>query len=132
MGIDYQKDDALFSFVDYMRCNFHCYQHIHQFLCYVYVPKCDPVLKKVIHPCREMCREAKKAPCDHYQKNFEHINCDYLPSLRGDISCIYKRVFCMNPSTVTNAIVIANGNFLYDRVEYFCDEGFEIVGKKNC
>ena len=32
-----------------------CYQHFLEVGCYAVVPKCDPVSRQVIHPCKEMC-----------------------------------------------------------------------------
>ena len=134
-GMEYQRDDHLFlfdrlKFVDF----FKCYQHLHEFLCYEVVPKCDPVLKQVIHPCREMCQDAKNA-CDP-NGFFDFINCNYLPSLGGDIPCFYEPVFCRAPAIVENATVKTNSSrsfehFMYDTAEYSCGERFEMVGNKN-
>ena len=122
--------------MDYLRYNLNCYQHLHEYLCYEIVPKCDPVLDKVIPPCREMCHEVFYACFLHtLPPTFPWANCDYLPSIRGNITCFYDPVFCMAPPIVKNSTVKTNnterGYFLNDTVEYSCDEGYEIVGNKS-
>ena len=61
------------------------------------------------------------------------MNCDYLPSLAGEIPCFYKPVFCSHPPRVKNAIEITEyGNWgLHDIATYSCDEGYQIVGNKS-
>ena len=51
MGEEYETDEHLFwinrfSIVDGFRYILDCYQHLHEFLCYVFVPKWDPVQNK--------------------------------------------------------------------------------------
>ena len=65
--------------------------------------------------------------------NLEWLNCDYLPSLGGEISCFYEPVFCTAPPRVKNARVKTNStehleHFLYDRAKYSCNKGYKIVG----
>ena len=67
---------------------------------------------------------------------FDFINCNYLPSLGGDIPCFYEPVFCRDPPEVMNATVKTNSSrsfehLLYDRAEYSCDEGFEMAGNNS-
>ena len=134
MGIEYQEDLGKinrFTYLDLLRYMPHCYQHLHEFLCYVVVPKCDPELKQVIPPCKEMCQDANDA-CN----NLERLNCDYLPSLGGEISCFYEPVFCTAPPTVKNARVKTNSteylnHFLYDRAKYSCNKGYKIIGNNS-
>ena len=106
MGIEYERDEHLFWFdrfitVDVFRLLVHCYQYRHEFLCYVAVPKCDPVSIHVIHPCREMCQGAKIA-CGRVGF-YKHLNCSTLPSKDENITCIYERMFCRAPPKVKNA-----------------------------
>ena len=64
MGMTYQGDFGKinrFTYLDLLRYMPHCYQHLHEFLCDVVVPKCDPELKQVIPPCKEMCQDANNA-----------------------------------------------------------------------
>ena len=139
MGKEYGRDEHLtwikhFSFLNPFRYILDCYQHLHEFLCYVFVPKFDPVSKQVIHPCREMCQDVKNA-CDLFRL-FVYLKCSYLPSLRGDVPCFYDPVFCGFPPLVKNATVKTNssrpsGHFLNDTAEYSCDESFEMVGNRN-
>ena len=135
-----------------------CYQHLQELACYTLVPKCDPVTKQVIHPCREMCYDLRTA-CSKirlhkntylsdsipYVPSGEnsiivdtssyHLDCNYLPSLRGDIPCLYKTVTCKTPPLVKNATIFNvsmdyNNYSVLDTIEYSCNEGFEIIGNK--
>ena len=38
--------------------------------------------------------------------SYIEFDCDYLPSLRGDIPCFYKPVTCKSPPSVQNAAMI--------------------------
>ena len=92
-----------------------CYQHLQELMCHIVVPKCDPVSGQVIHPCREMCYDFKNA-CSkitlsmsiYLSEKMPHIktnnnkmvlditaigaDCEYLPSSRDNISCLYKPI----------------------------------------
>ena len=63
------------------------------------------------------------------------FDCDYLPSLEGDIPCFSKNVTCKTPPTVKNATML-NTSVTYeiysvlDTVDYSCSEGFQMVGNK--
>ena len=83
--------------------NMSCYQHRVEFLCYMFVSKCDPNSKRIIPPCREMCHDYKNG-C--YQG--APFDCDYLPPLVGDVPCFYEPVWCKDPPTVKNALVFTN------------------------
>ena len=68
-GIEYQMEENLslirrIKIIEAIRYILFCYQNIREFFCHVQVPKCDPLLKQVIHPCREMCYDAQNA-CGH-------------------------------------------------------------------
>ena len=62
------------------------------------------------------------------------IDCDYLPSLNGDIPCFYKPVICESPPVVKNATIVStnykqNDTYsVFDRVEYSCDKDFKLIG----
>ena len=134
-----------------------CYQHMWEFACYTILPKCDPVMAQVMHPCREMCWDVvsscwpkwlhllsgidsdsryKSYNVDFmYLLNMSHlINCDYLPFFNGSIPCFYKPVTCGSPPDVTDGIVMVNVTEkdvyqLHDVVQYACvDNSFEMVG----
>ena len=89
------------------------------------------MLNKVISPCKEMCYEAYYACSPRTYPP----DCDYLPSVGGNISCMHDPVFCMAPPIVKHSTMKINntelGYFLNDTVEYFCDEGYEMVGNKS-
>ena len=67
------------------------------------------------------------------------IDCNYLPSINGDIYCFYKPISCSNPPTVDHATLSTDYErrskySLFDTVEFTCDEGFEMIGHSiiNC
>ena len=119
-------------------------------ICYIILPKCDPVTKQVIHPCREMCQDLSEG-CwmklmnklarmgsefreNHWSWYLDFISsvdkvnlidCDYLPSIHSSIPCFYKAVTCDSPPDVTNGTVILNTTQkddyqLHDVVQYRC------------
>ena len=102
---------------------FECLDHVIPFICYVYLPKCDPVSKQVIHPCREMCHDYLNT-CGNILGEIR--DCNYLPSSNGDIPCIHHLVRCTAPPIVENATVVSTN----DTAEYSCSEGFTLVGNK--
>ena len=126
-----------------------CYQHLLELACYVVVPKCDPGSRQVIHPCREMCHDFRTA-CSKITLHKTDVlseenivldlssvdfDCDYLPSLHGDIQCHYNPVTCKSPPVVKNAVA-QNMSMDYknysalDTVEYSCNRGFLIESNK--
>ena len=42
--------------------------------------------------------------------SFDPFDCDYLPSLNGDIPCFYKPVSCKPPPVVKNATLVSTNN----------------------
>ena len=138
-----------------------CHQHFSEALCYISLPKCDPVTKQVIHPCKEMCRDivegcwkkwlhliAKMEPGFSLSRrfNFDHIssidthqliNCDYLPAHHGSIPCFYKPVTCDSPPDVTNGAALLNTTQkdvyqLHDVVQYArVNETLKMVGNES-
>ena len=134
-----------------------CHDKLYQALCYVLVPKCDPIYNTTTHLCKEMCEDimegcmdtvlSKKAslrmPYQHLWKAWTKINlsnlfsCDYLPSRHEPIPCFYKPVVCTSPPNVTNAITVAS-NRTYEaktQVEYSCESDqyqMEGNGKITC
>ena len=124
-----------------------CYQHSSELGCHFIVPECDSESKQVIHPCREMCHDFMKAcskitfrvgiKARHISSDVKvrtYGDCDYLPTLNGDIPCFYKSVSCELPTGIKNAIIIANNSekkdtySVFDTLEYSCDEGFSFKG----
>ena len=94
------------------------------FDCYVLIPKCDPVSKQMIHPCREMCHDFLNA-CNYM---FGYLyNCDYLPPRDGIIPCLYGPLSCTAPPIVKNATVVS----INDTAQYSCSEGLTLVGNKS-
>ena len=135
-----------------------CYQHLKELVHFGTVPKCDPVTKQVTQACREMCHDFTtacskitlpinahfsgkilKETTEDYKIEVDFnstsygINCEYLPSLNGNIPCLYKPVTCKSSPLVKNSAVLnySNNNNYYsvwDTIDYSCNEGYEIEG----
>ena len=129
-----------------------CYQHVWEVVCYIFLPKCDPIGQQVIHPCQETCLDLLEGCLKkiedllkgidsefRYNSDFyathlpslnmsREINCDYLPSINNSIHCFYKSVTCDSPPFVQNGIMTVNdtqknGYQLHDMVSYTCING---------
>ena len=125
-----------------------CHKHSWEFACHIILPKCDPLTKQVIYPCREMCWSFVNG-CREKIRNFgnllstrsvnisELVNCNYLPSINDSIPCFYKPVTCDPAPDVTNGTRILNTTQketyeLHDAVTYACiNETFKMVGNKS-
>ena len=159
-------DESIYPYKEYFRHGIYseavsywertCYQHMRKAACYVFIPKCDPVSQKVMHPCSEMCWDLIKGCWQEFLDvivrlgalsrlgNYEKfspladkqtvINCDYLPSHYGSVPCFYKPVTCDSPPDVTNGTTILNSSqkdvyHLPDVVKYTCvNDTFEMRG----
>ena len=138
-----------------------CYQHLWEVICYIVLPKCEPVTEQVVHPCREMCWNFVEGCWQKFQDTLQGIDtrfltdshkfllslslsdkvqiidCDYLPSSNGNISCFYKPVTCDSPPDVTNSTRMLNATqkavyHLHDVVQYTCiNETFEVRGNSS-
>ena len=133
-----------------------CYQLVNEVLCYTIVPKCDPIKKQVIHPCKEMCEDIKDgcmATANSFLQKASSIigpflndwklaakrhpstwlNCDYLPA-KGSVPCFYKPVTCHPPPNVTNAFIVNMLDFndtyvATSQAEYSCqNKEFQMNG----
>ena len=112
-----------------------CYQHKVELFCYMRLPKCDPVSKKIIPPCAEMCYDYLNG-CQPQDSLFQAENCNYLPSWNGDVSCFYDTILCNVPPTVRNANFLINyirkgGHYLPITAEYTCNKEFQLIGNKS-
>ena len=127
---------------------------MNEVLCYVVLPKCDPVNNAVIHPCRELCQDMKDGCLDIFisllrkassvkenllvdwkvlakREPSTWFNCNYLPSRYGSIPCFYTPVTCDAPPNVTNAVVVQYNRTheAKTQTEYSCDsDKFQMEG----
>ena len=112
-----------------------CYQHLSEVVCYIMLPKCDPVTQQILHPCREMCYDLVEGywimlknllvimgyelkynnrPNHFYNTYISSLNiaqkltCDYLPSVTENVPCFYKPMSCDSPPIDSNIIRIRN------------------------
>ena len=128
-----------------------CYQHLQEFLCYVFTPKCDPDTRRMVPPCRESCLDFLNGCVTHAlhvspelrsimadlmeelpsSDIYNSINCNYLPPVNGNIPCFYKPVFCPPPPTIKNGFKgnISNISTPYplDSIqEYVCQDKYKM------
>ena len=130
------------------------YKILNQVMCYVIVPKCDPINNQVIHPCKEMCTNMKDGwmaktflqesllkesvlpalRAVEIRNTSKWFDCDYLPSKHGSIPCFYESLTCDAAPNVENAIMDDRLNFnkIYKakaQVEYSCaNDQFQMKG----
>ena len=88
-----------------------CYQHFDEWMCYLFLPKCDLENKTMVVPCKEGCQELEEAcflglDLSTISVFRDKYDCDYLPSMYGPIPCFYKPVTCDLPPNVTNAEIV--------------------------
>ena len=137
-----------------------CYAHLKELTCYVMFPKCDPLARQVVHPCRETCEEMRDACRDIVLSllhnitstkyvgaiNWKYIlnidpslwwNCSYLPSAGGSIPCFYKSVTCSAPPRIPNASQnkelnsTRSSHTAMSTLEYTCQNAtFQMEGNK--
>ena len=87
-----------FDFYLFKLLNYHatCYQHTQELLCGMLIPKCDPNSKQVIVPCSEMCHDFRTG-CNNFNNYLNYLipyDCNYLPSLSGNVPCFYESISC--------------------------------------
>ena len=103
-----------------------CYQHLHEFLCNVFTPKCDIFTERMVPPCRESCLDFLNGCVTHvlsispklrsimpHLKSsdiYNSINCNYLPPASGSTPCFYKPVYCAAPPTINNGFKVNVSN----------------------
>ena len=128
MGVSpMQIDSSLFNG---WRYSSKCYQHIDELACYIFYPKCDPVSEQTIPPMPRNVPAMLKL----HVVSFEWVNCNDLPSSRGNVPCTYERVFCDDPPYVEHATVETHPPwgtfFLHATAEYTCNKEYKMEGNK--
>ena len=134
-----------------------CYKYLNELVCRIAYPECNPITKQVIHVCKETCNEILEGCFENAMSTLQkvkksglpfswnwrepinlrqEVDCDYLPSLSGQVPCYYKPVACDPPPNVTNARITngtdCNGSCLAkSKVEYECvDETLQMEGNR--
>ena len=112
-----------------------CYKHKVELFCYMRLPKCDPVSKKIIPPCAEMCYDYLNG-CQPHDSLFKTENCDYLPSWKGDVPCFYEPILYNVPTRVRNAYFVISyirkgEHYLPITAQYACNKKFQLMGNKS-
>ncbi len=83
-----------------------CYKYFGEAICLALYPNCDTKTGTILPICRETCTDGLNA-CSHLsvlESNFSKLfNCNYLPSVFGNIPCFNKNVTCGDPPEVPNA-----------------------------
>ena len=129
-----------------------CYQHLPEFLCYVFTPKCDPNKRRMVPPCRESCLDFLNGCVMHplhvspelrfimadfveelpSRDVYNSINCSYLPPANENTPCFYKPVFCPPPPTIKNGFKVNVSNLsipypLDSTQEYVCQDQYKMA-----
>ncbi len=125
-----------------------CYKYYFEAVCFGLYPNCNSKAGTILPACRETCVDAVNGCRNNpvYGRDFFLLNCNYLPSVFGNIPCFYDNVTCGDPPDVPNAHLITNhynassgDNFVvnlfsnsypvHSEFEYSCtDETFSLEG----
>ena len=121
-----------------------CYKFLLEILCYIFSPKCDVTRGVTIPLCRENCwdfmngceRLIRKKVIDYTSDIKDFLNCDYLPTMGGDVKCFYKAVTCDAPQKIHNGKIeggaITIGTYpLHSQLTIMCvNETFIVKGNR--
>ena len=125
---DHKSVYRILKLVNIQFLDYNCYQYLHEILCYVFTPKCDPNTERMVPPCRESCFDFLNGCVSdvlslsprlqmlipdlvgNFTQSdiFNAVNCNYLPSVNGSIPCFYKPVTCPAPPAVKNGFLLNN------------------------
>lgn len=69
-----------------------CSPDLRNFLCHIYVPKCEPHIKNELLPCRRLCKKVRKDCASFmHQHNLDwpkQMNCENFPEFGDDKTCL--------------------------------------------
>ncbi len=128
-----------------------CYQHIHELICYLFIPECKERGRIVVHLCQEMCYDFLDACWNillqaipkikelfpsfvneirRFDRYENLLDCSYLPSQNESIPCHYQPVTCGDPPIRANARVSHKYNVTVNSTaEYTCtSDNYKMVG----
>ena len=73
-----------------------CSPDLRNFLCHIYVPKCDPHINNELLPCRPLCKKVRKDCASFmHQHNLDwpkQMNCENFPEFGDDKTCLDLKV----------------------------------------
>ena len=149
---DHINTHRIITFANLYNIKMPCYQHLHELLCYIFTPKCDPDTTRMVPPCRESCLdflngcvihalrvspELRSIMTDFVEELpssdiYNSINCNYLPPVNGSTPCFYKPVFCPPPPTIKNGFKVNFSNistpYPLDSIqEYVCQDQYKMT-----
>ena len=116
-----------------------CYKMLSKLICFIFIPKCGERELLTISPCREMCEDFLEACGGILFSDLFEMNCQYLPSQNGTISCLYQPVTCEHPSYISNGLektfTEQDYYLVNSEIEYACTDGRYITngeGTRKC
>ena len=115
-----------------------CLEGLYQIACLVVLPECIPDENKIVLPCREDCSKMLKdcLKWDVIAKLMDEfvVNCDYLPTKDGNISCYTELDICGPPPEINHGSIL-EGSLPYaskdDVIHYACNDSWVLTGSPN-
>ena len=69
-----------------------CSPDLRNFLCHIYVPKCDPHINNELLPCRPSCKKVRKDCASFMHQHSldwpKQMNCENFPEFGDDKRCL--------------------------------------------
>lgn len=87
-----QAETALEIHKFWLLVKVNCSPDLRNFLCHIYVPKCEPHIKNELLPCRRLCKKVRKDCASFmHQHNLDwpkQMNCENFPEFGDDKTCL--------------------------------------------
>ena len=118
-----------------------CLQQLYQMVCLVFLPECLPEQNKLVLPCREDCTalldNCLEKKIIGYLFDEYVLNCDYLPSVKGNISCYTSGDVCGPPPEINHGFILGKQIPFAKQghvVHYACNDSWNLTGspKSTC
>lgn len=91
-----QAEAALEIHKFWLLAKVNCSPDLRNFLCHIYVPKCEPHIKNELLPCRRLCKKVRKDCASFmHQHNLDwpkQMNCENFPEFGDDKTCLDLKV----------------------------------------
>ena len=91
-----QAETALEIHKFWLLVKVNCSPDLRNFLCHIYVPKCEPHIKNALLPCRPLCKKVRK-DCASFMHQHDldwpkQMNCENFPEFGDDKTCLDLKV----------------------------------------
>ena len=110
---------------------------LYQLVCLAVLPECLPEQNKLILPCRKDCQAfidiSGQKIIGYFLDKFV-LNCDYLPSVKDNVTCYSKEDICGPPPEINHGFILER-NIPFAKeghvVHYACNDSWILTGSPN-